>query len=89
MLRKIISQCDTGEVKIADKNGEDVRIVDLAKYSYHFVKPPISEGPASSVKPRKEPEDEEESPDHMEGIQEEDSESEGSHFGAFAKHNQG
>ena len=50
LLRKIISQCDTGEVKIADKNGEDVRIIDLTKFSYHFVKPPGNEGPASSVK---------------------------------------
>ena len=47
LVRQIISQCDTGEVKIADKNGEDVRIIDLAKYSYHFVKPPSDSKPPS------------------------------------------
>ena len=40
-------------MKIADKNGEDVRIIDLAKFSYHFVKPPKSTGPASPVKTAK------------------------------------
>ena len=83
MLRKIISQCDTGEVKIADKNGEDVRIVDLTKFSYHFVKPPGNESPASSVKYKrpakdyrghvKESSEEAFSPDPMETIPEDDS----------------
>ena len=46
LVRQVIAQCDTGEVKIADKNGEDVRIIDLAKYCYHFVKPPSKDKPA-------------------------------------------
>ena len=40
--RKIDAQCDTGEVRISDKDGNDSRIIDLTKYSYHFIKPPGS-----------------------------------------------
>ena len=42
LTRKIESQCDTGEVRICAADGSDSRIVDLTKYSYHFVKPPSS-----------------------------------------------
>ena len=48
LLRKIVAQCDTGEVKIADKDGNDERIIDLLKYSYHFVKPPSGTVSAST-----------------------------------------
>ena len=38
--RKIEAQCDTGEVRIAAADGSDSRIIDLTKFSYHFIKPP-------------------------------------------------
>ena len=44
LLRRIESQCDTGEVRIAAQDGSDSRIIDLTQYSYHFVKPPSSVG---------------------------------------------
>ena len=40
--RKIDAQCDTGEVRICAADGSDSRIIDLTKYSYHFIKPPRS-----------------------------------------------
>ena len=42
MLRKITAQCDTGEVKIQDRFGENEEIIDLTRYSYHWVRPPGS-----------------------------------------------
>ena len=38
--RKIEAQCDTGEVRICAADGSDSRVIDLTKFSYHFIKPP-------------------------------------------------
>ena len=40
MLRRIVAQCDTGEVKVVDKDGNDEQIIDLTKKAYHWVRPP-------------------------------------------------
>ena len=49
LQRQIIAQCETGEVRICDKNGNDSRIIELANYDYHFIKPPRSTEAATSV----------------------------------------
>jgi hypothetical protein len=37
----------TGEVRISDGQGNDQRIIDLTKFSYHFIKPPQTAGVSS------------------------------------------
>ena len=49
LQRKIVAQCETGEVRVCDKNGNDSRIIELANYDYHFIKPPRSTEAATSV----------------------------------------
>ena len=50
-LRQIVAQCDTGEVKVVDRYGNNEQIIDLTKKAYHWVRPPrksVSVAPSTS-----------------------------------------